>query len=163
MTPPLPSRRTWLPLALAALALSGSSCNRGPACYPVRGRVLVDGRPAEGARVIFVPADAHDPLAPRPSGITAADGSFALRTYDPASQTTRDGAPPGTYVATVLWPPESAREQAAPDHKEAPPDQLRGRYADPANSSLRGLEVKEGPNELPPFTLSAAARKGGKS
>jgi hypothetical protein len=161
MTPPVPLRSAALSLALTALTVSGSSCSRGPACYPVHGQVHVDGRPAEGAHVVLVPVDARDPLAPRPSGIAAADGSFALRTYDAATRTTQDGAPPGQYVATVLWPPPSSPEQV-PAGGDVFPDRLQGRYGDPATSSLRGIEVKQGPNELAPFELSGPGRQGGK-
>jgi hypothetical protein len=162
MTPPASSRRVLPALALAALGLLASSCRRGPVCYPVRGQVLVDNRPAEGALVVLVPADNKDPLAPRPSGIVGADGSFMLRTYDTATQSTHDGAPPGPYVATVLWPPGGAGQPLTDKQKEELQDRLQGRYADPASSPLRGVQVKEGPNELGPFRLSAAGRKGDK-
>ena len=159
MTPPATARAAFV--ALAGLALLGSSCRKGPVCYPVRGQVFVGGKPAEGALVVFVPENALGLDAPRPSTSVGADGSFALRTYDSATRTVQDGAPPGRYAVTVVWQSEGARDPGGERTAEEIPDRLQGRYADPATSKLRA-EVKAGPNDLEPFQLPAAGLKGPK-
>jgi hypothetical protein len=150
----LSSRTAYLPLALAALALLGSSCRRGPACFPVHGQMFVGNEPAAGALVVFVPTGDKDPMAPRPSATVAEDGSFVLRTYDSTSRTVQDGAPPGSYGVTVLWPPAGGKEQRSVREDGVLPDRLNGRYSDAASPQLQA-EVKECPNELPAFRLPA--------
>lgn len=152
------SSRVGLLSALALLALLCSSCQRGRSCYPVQGQVQVGGKPAEGALVIFVPADAN-PLALRPTGNVAADGSFTLHSYDPEQRTTYTGAPAGPYVVTVTWPDAPAQEEENAVETVEPADRLQGRYGDPATSPLRA-EVKEGTNVLPPFELTGPVARG---
>jgi hypothetical protein len=134
-----------LTLALYVAACSKSSNldeNRKPV-HPVKGKVLVQGKPAKAAFVLFVPvnepADAPDP---RPRAEADPDGSFALSTYGD-----KDGAPVGEYIVTVTWP-----GGVLPDGREEPADKLLGRYDNVTKSKLRAT-VKEGQNDLPPFQL----------
>ena len=133
-----------------------SSCQRGVTAYPVRGQVLVGGKPAVGATVVFHPADAADPRALRPAGVVQEDGSFTLRSYDPQTcPTPMDGAPAGEYLVTVNWlPPDYA------EYRNVLPDKLNGRYVDPKTSGLRAT-VKPEPNDLPPFRLDAPPKPDG--
>jgi hypothetical protein len=104
---------------------------------------LVNNKPAEGAFVQFVPANAAPGSQdPRPHATVGKDGSFQLGTYEEA-----DGAQAGEYVVIINWP-----GGVLPDGREEPEDKLHGRYADPARSKLR-VTVKEGPNDLAPFNL----------
>ncbi len=67
--------------------------------YPVTGTVLVDGRPAEGATVIFYPVGGSEEFQKeRPFGVTDANGKFDLRTFQPG-----DGAPAGEYKVMARW------------------------------------------------------------
>jgi hypothetical protein len=110
--------------------------------FPVRGKVLVQGKPAAGAFVLFVPVnEPSQPVDPRPRAEASADGSFELSTYG-----TNDGAPAGEYVVSVTWP-----GGVLPDGREEPPDKLMGRY-EMGKSKLKAT-VKEGQNDLPPFQL----------
>jgi hypothetical protein len=134
-----------LTLALCHSACSSSSRvdeNRKPV-HPVKGKVLVQGKPAARAFVLFVPvkepAEAPDP---RPRADAADDGSFELSTYGE-----KDGAPAGEYIVTVTWP-----GGVLPDGREEPADKLLGRYENVTKSKLRAT-VKEGQNDLPPFQL----------
>jgi hypothetical protein len=147
--------RTCRAAALAAVLGAALVCGCGPArkpVYPVRGKVLIDGQPAQGAIVMLHPVDEpdHDPDTPplRPRAITAGDGSFELSTY-----TLDGGAPAGEYRVTILWLPELATNPNAPD-------KLGGRYADANTSGLQALIKADGPNELPPFELKQNKRRG---
>jgi hypothetical protein len=132
------------PCICLILLLAAGGCERqaGPrdtrlALYPVRGRVSVDGYPAEGAFVVFHPEhDPADPDHPRPHATVRAGGSFVLGTYEEG-----DGAPAGNYVVTVVW-------AAGPRDG----DRLAGRYSSPAHPQLRTVVLK-GPNDLPEFLL----------
>ncbi len=135
---------------LTALLLT--SCGDGRvSVYPVRGRVMVGGKPAEHALVIFHPVDAAGELEQiKPEGRADADGYFQLRTYGAA-----DGAPAAEYRVAITWPTAEADMALHPDdpeHVAAGPDRLASRYADPATSNIQAT-VTSGDNELPPFAL----------
>lgn len=138
-------RLSFLVCLAVALGLSAcSSKENRPACHAVTGKVLVKGKPAEGALVVFHPAQKTDEKAwpsGYPRGTAGADGTFTLSTFG-----TGDGAPAGEYVVVIQWP------KVNPDNEEEQEDRLQGRYADPAAAKLKA-QVKEGPNELPPFQL----------
>jgi hypothetical protein len=123
-----------------SLALLVASCSdSGPTLYPVSGKVLYNGQPADGAIVVLHPAD---PKAPMPSGTAGADGSFTLRTHPHG-----EGAPAGDYSVVITWFPPNSREVENPKNK------LPARYAEPAQSGLKAT-VKAGPTELEPFKLT---------
>src|SRR5262245_32674893 len=136
------ARRLALLAGVAALALGSSSCGKArKPVYPVRGQVLVGGKPAPQAFVVFHPLDDDMPEALRPYGHAGPDGSFTLTSYAP-----NDGAPAGEYAATVVW-------LAAAGLNEDAPDRLKGRYQAPKLTKLRAT-VQKGPTELEPFRLS---------
>src|SRR5687767_2841174 len=87
------ARRCTPLLVLAALV--GASCS-GSDLATVRGQVIYQGNPVEGAVVTFHPRS-NDANAQRPSGLTDKDGNFTLTTG------LKPGAPAGEYVATVNW------------------------------------------------------------
>ncbi len=132
-------------LLLLAASFATSGCGRqaeGPPTYPVRGVLLIDGKPAKDAQVIFNPADGEDfdQRGARPTGKADENGAFTLTTYQPG-----DGAPAGTYLVTVYW-------AANPESLEPSPDRLNGRFADPTRSKLE-VVVEEAATELSPFNL----------
>ncbi len=136
-------------LATAGLAaLSLSSCQKSLRLYPVRGQVFVDGQPAEGARVMFHPANDSNPLAPAPAGFVKADGSFEMATYIDAEHSARPGALAGEYLVSVRWFPLDTGK-----YKSEIPDKLGGKYADPNTTGLR-IQVREQENMLEPFQLT---------
>lgn len=107
-----------------------------PTCYPVCGNVLVNGKPASGARVSLT-AVGDDKLARLgPHAEVGADGSFRITTFR-----TGDGAPPGRYAFTLSWPlpPRPGMEVG--------PDRFKGRYADPKHP-LQQVEIVAGENDL---------------
>jgi hypothetical protein len=128
-------------LTIAVLALSLTSCkSEGVELYPVRGTVLFQNKPAEGATIVFVSVRGDSAL--RPSGAVSADGSFTLSTYPLGG-----GAPAGEYAVVVTWYPPNARELDNPTAK------LPARYADAGTSGLKAV-VNTGPTKLEPFRLT---------
>ncbi len=130
---------------MTGLLLAAASCDHGAGepTYPVRGRVLFRGKPAEGARVTLVPRDRTGPQAPRPTAAVERDGTFRLST-----RLAYDGAPAGRYAVTIVYLSPAKKV----DDENAGPDLLRGKYRDPRTTPLTA-DVKPGDNELPVFHL----------
>jgi hypothetical protein len=129
---------------IAVCLLACASCGgNGPALHPVRGKVLVDGRPAAGATVVFQPVqDSAEAL--KPSGRVGDDGTFRLDSY-PHGQ----GAPAGEYIVLVTW---FAADPRDPDNLK---NKLPARYGERDKTPLPRTTVKNGSNDLNPFNLSA--------
>src|SRR5262245_61947820 len=133
----MPSRMTCRLLSrlgATLLLLSPLSCGSSTAqkkLFPVRGTVLLDGKPAEGALVTLQPTDASVGTAIAPRGQVQADGSFAIATYKPG-----DGAPTGEYKVTILWYPADARQRLM----EGKPlgNKFPSQYGDAKTSPLTG-------------------------
>ena len=135
-------------LLLVSAGLLGICCSKGgtskKVSYPVKGELTVQGKPAEGATVMFQPRDANpaDWSDGYPRATVGADGKFQVSTYGE-----NDGAPAGEYVILVSW------EAPNPTNEEASgPDRLGGRYVDPAKSKLTA-KIEPRPNELPAIRL----------
>jgi hypothetical protein len=120
-------------LMMAGLACGSSQDDKPPAppTFPVKGQVTLDGQPLAGVFIVLHPLGGGA-RAQRSYGRTAADGSFTLSTF--AHQ---DGAPPGRYAVTILWPDGDGQIP---------------QYASPETSGIR-VELKEAPNELAAFRL----------
>jgi hypothetical protein len=122
-------------LLAAACGGCGQPARETATVFPVEGRFTVNGKPASGALVSFIPltASAEGRRAIPSQARADASGAFKLTTFHMA-----DGAPEGDYAITVYWPAPSLG--AAPhDDDDAPlgPDQLRGRFASADKSNLR--------------------------
>jgi hypothetical protein len=136
-------------LPLLSLVLFVPACSHGSrkAVYPVRGQILVQGRPAARATVTFHPAgDAPDDL--RPSAQTDDQGYFTLTSY-----ANGDGAPEGDYAVTVTCFRAFATRNPS-EGDENTRNLLAPRYANPATSQLKAT-VSRGNNELPPFQVGS--------
>jgi len=95
------SRSPWRIAALSAVALVAAGCGRGGpevALHEVRGRLAFGTTLPAGARVVLHPKDGAWTLDALPGATVGDDGSFRIGTIQPG-----DGAPAGTYVATVQW------------------------------------------------------------
>ena len=110
--------------------------NRKPV-HPVKGSVVFDGTPIEGAKVVLHLVDpATEKVTATADGYTEADGHFVLSTYK-----AWDGAPAGEYIVTV-----AQRESFYDDRKPAP-GRLPSKYASARTSGLTAT-VKAGANDL---------------
>jgi len=147
--------RAVLLTAAALAALCCSSCQGGKRFYPVRGRVLVNGKPAAGVSIVFYLVDDPDPKPVLPSAIVQADGSFELKTFVAQERALKDGAPAGPYQVSCVWYPPDLQKYL--NAGAALPDRLHGKYSDPKTSGLRA-DVPEQPTELPLFELTAPTK-----
>ncbi|MFO0918504.1 MAG: hypothetical protein U0872_09340 [Planctomycetaceae bacterium] len=136
------SRLKFLPTCSLALAICAAGCNQNhrPKVYPVKGILLVGGKPAGGAHLAFHAVD--QPFVFRPVAITKPDGTFQLMTH-----ATGDGAPAGNYVVTIFWHDVSHPADDCEHHDLIQHDRFHGFYADSTSSPLRA-NVRRGANEL---------------
>jgi hypothetical protein len=131
-----------------AVLLAGCGKKGWLETYPVKGTVLVDGKPAKDVMLTFHPKEQMGDRPYIPSGRTNDNGEFNVSTF-----VTDDGAPAGEYDVTIVWPvrfnPMSTLWEG---------DKLNGRYSNKANTTLR-VTVEKRPQELPPFELTSAPPK----
>src|SRR5262245_27756324 len=126
--PPSCRRGLLVLTCLGALFLPACGKSARQPVHPVRGQVLVEGRPAAQAIVTFHPPGTNAREF-RPSAQTDEQGNFTLTTYE-----TGDGAPEGKYAVTVTWFRSSSNKPAEGD--ESMRNSLPPRYANPASSRL---------------------------
>lgn len=139
--------RFWAIIAVVVTTLGMTSCSRNKPIevYPVRGKVLYQDKPATGAQVVLhALGTANREGRPLPQAIVNSDGTFRLSTY-----VQHDGAPPGKYAVTILWPSDAVKEE---DGTPIGPDRLNGRYSNPMRTPLQ-VEIHAKPNELEPWYL----------
>jgi hypothetical protein len=131
-----------LPLALTPLACRSKAGESR--VYSVRGSVVYQGKPTPGAVVTFFPVGGGTGTV-LPHAEVEDDGTFQLTTYK-----LKDGAPAGKYDVSVMW--------TKPGHGDDGGEMLIPiQYGNPHTSDLHA-EIKEQPNELPPFQLQPERR-----
>jgi hypothetical protein len=160
-------------VSVAALVLfGGCSGVQGPATEPVTGTVSMDGKPIEGAQVVFVPSGSGRAA----SGTTDASGKFKLTTFNP-----NDGAVVGKYSVTIAkvegggapavsleglseeeatkkameahYKSDAAKNFGNPRAKDATKDLVPAKYKNEKDSGLTA-EVKSGQENNFEFKLS---------
>ena len=161
MLRPIDRRSAPVSLQVSRLVLALMLVGALPGCegqagrmvvHPVRGKVMMDGRPATGADIVFYPAQPlSDKDADYPRGAVSDDGSFAIGTYGVG-----DGAPAGRYRVSIFRGGGSESEGLRAV-KVMATDAFK-KYKDPEGSGLT-VTVKEGSNDLPPFLLTSGAAK----
>jgi hypothetical protein len=132
--------RIWVLAAGLTIALG---CSRGPQMHSVSGTVTMDGKPLDGASVVFNPVTEDGLLA---AGKTNADGMYELRTQEQA------GAVAGSYKVTVLLTKVTGTRKN-PDSD----DDLKMTYIVPSTFSdpeTSGLEAKVPGPESYDFSLT---------
>jgi hypothetical protein len=126
------------------LALGG--CDSAPTRVPVTGSVSVNGKPAEGAILMFHPSDPKEATA---SAVAEADGSYKIVSGG------ESGLIQGKYQVTVIWPDPSKKPTQAQimmGTAEPGPDLLKGKYSSKTTSPL-SAEITSTSAKLPPFEL----------
>ena len=132
-------------VVVVGLLLAGCGNRSAVKLHPVRGQVFFKDQPAEGAKVVFLPAGEENAAyrGARPSATVSADGSFEMFTEPHGI-----GAPAGEYAVLITWfPPRDENPNANPKNK------LPNKYGDQAKPLLKAT-VKEGENTLEPFKLT---------
>lgn len=146
---------------LLSFTIAGCGGSTGPKPVPVKGKVMLKGKPVDGAEVTFLSTTAGRSA----SGRTNADGTFSLTTMK-----TGDGAPPGDYVVTIskietkgkkggpetdvaagVYGPEYASQMAAAASGEMSKvfdNKLPEKYASPAESGLKRTVVQGDSNDF---------------
>ncbi|MFN6128488.1 MAG: hypothetical protein ACK6DC_02585 [Planctomycetota bacterium] len=133
-----------IPWALAA------GCGASVTTAPTRGVIkTTKGQACEKALIVFHPTDSKRINDPKPLAVADANGSFVVRTF-----TTDDGAIPGEYGVTVVWP--TATEAEKPKMSlfgdegsgGGGPDRLKGRYGNPKQPRIKVTIPKEGDPNL---------------
>jgi hypothetical protein len=134
-------KRLWVFCICVCLASCSNPYGDHPP-YPTTGQILVNGKPAEGARLVFHHLGDWGNKSIVPQAMTKEDGRFTLTTYQMG-----DGAPAGEYRVVVEWP-------AYRRGRNIGPDRLQGKFANPDSSGLTA-HVEKGKNELPALDLKA--------
>jgi hypothetical protein len=141
-----PRRLAWC--FLVAPALFCLSCSGQAKLNPVQGKVIYKDKPLAGAVVTFH-LKGGDPIKDTPAtGLTKEDGTFTVTTGQ------KEGARAGEYVVTIIAS-APVKERKEGEITMAPPetkDRLNGAYANKDRSKLTA-QIKDGPNEVPPFVL----------
>ncbi|MFM7035303.1 MAG: hypothetical protein ACKOYJ_09035 [Planctomycetia bacterium] len=114
-----------------------------PPCelYPVRGSLVFGKTVPVGARIVLTPQEGGWPYDSFPTATVGKDGSFRVSTFGK-----EDGAPAGTYVATVQWFPIASDGTVGRNA-------LPKRYASPNTSPLT-VSVSLESTSLPPLRIS---------
>lgn len=131
-----------LVVLICLMAVLGCGQRRAPV-FPVSGSLLVNGRPAWGATVLFHPRSKKTTENRLPFAIVKEDGTF-----QPTMNLPNDGVPAGDYAVTVIWP---TRNIVDGEEIEGP-DQLQGLYAK-ADNPVASVTISPGPNEIPTIEL----------
>ena len=123
-------------------------CSNGPKLIDVTGTLMVDGKPAEGATLLFHPKNVKNGIVA--SAVTGADGKFKFMSD------LRPGIPVGSYDVTLTWPDPSVKpteSQRMQGLFDGGPDLLKGKYSMLGTSGLV-QEVTASSKDLPPIELS---------
>jgi len=143
------ARRVLLPGAVLLVLAAGCSGKKSnawtkarPQTFPVAGAVMFEGKPVDGATVIFL-AEGKSLAA---TGVTGPDGRYVLRTFEP-----KDGAIAGKHAVTITKTTEVVERPADPEAPLPSPkitQHLPAKYADRAKSGLAAEVSEKGSNEF---------------
>jgi hypothetical protein len=113
---------------------------------PAAGVVKLDGKPAAGIMVQFMPNSLQGSKGPTSFGVTDDSGKFVLKTHDG-----REGAVVGQHMVTLF---DSQEERPAQGQVAKTKPRLASRYSVGGPNALTA-EVKEGGEAI---TIEAGAR-----
>lgn len=110
------------------LLLAGCGTPKRTPTFPVKGKVLVNGKPAADLFVYFHPSSKKDDQSFIPYAQTNEEGDFQLSTFKNG-----DGIPAGDYLVTFEWREKSGTFK----NQFQGPDRLKGRFIKPESSTFK--------------------------
>ena len=122
-----------------------AGCGGGNKMVQVTGSVAVDGKPAEGATLLFFPAG-DGPVA---TATCNAEGKYKVVCDG------EPGIPQGNYSVAILWPDPSVKPTPAQKMMgtfDGGPDLLKGKYDSKQKTTLKA-EITASTTELKGFEL----------
>jgi hypothetical protein len=140
----------------AATAFTGCGKKTAPAIkgaklpvFPVKGKLMMDGKPMVAAAIVFNPVTKFPPGAAQNQPRATADenGDFTVWTYGDG-----DGAPAGDYKITISWKGEEGA--GLTDGGRGEIDEKAPRDFWNVRTSKIRVKVKEEPNALPTWDLA---------
>jgi hypothetical protein len=139
--------RTY-PFLIVLFALMAIGCTPSKV-QPVAAKGVVKtkgGQPCDGAFVVFHPQEKERINDPKPVATADPQGNFVLTTF-----AQNDGAIPGEYGITIVWPGKAGAEKEfslSGEGGNAGADQLAGRYGNPRAPAIKISVPKEGAQDL---------------
>lgn len=134
----------WLLILLVAAT---SGCGpAGPTLVPATGTITVDGKPADGAMLIFHPVGGKGSIA---SAAAKAGGAFDIISNG------KPGIVTGSYKVTATWPDpaKKPKELTLGGTIEDAPDLLGGKFVTPDKAATT-VEITPSTKQLAPIELS---------
>lgn len=110
------------------LLLAGCGAPKRTPTFPVKGKVLVNGKPAADLFVYFHPSSKKDDQSFIPYAQTNEEGDFQLSTFKNG-----DGIPAGDYLVTFEWREKSGTFK----NQFQGPDKLKERFNKPESSTFK--------------------------
>ena len=117
-----------------------------PATYPVSGTVHLNGKPVEGANVVFYPKTT-DPSSKSAGGQTDAQGLFSLQTYFSPTDNP-EGTLADEYIVVITKIDAPKEPIKNPVGYKRPTNQLPDRYSSVTQSTLSATVTAEGRNSF---------------
>jgi hypothetical protein len=145
-----------LVVMLGVTVLAGCSKHGPPpikgtklAVFPVKGKLMMDGKPMVAAAIIFNPVTQFPKGSAQVQPRATADenGDFTVWTY-----ANDDGAPAGDYKITISW--KGAEAVGLTDGGRGEIDEKVPEAFQTARTSKIRIKVKEEPNTLPTWDLA---------
>jgi hypothetical protein len=149
--------------AIAILTVSGlCSCSKAKKqlevkgslpVHPVKGTLLMDGKPVPQASLIFFPVNDFPKGAAKtlPHARTTDDGTFQVTTYRG-----NDGAPAAEYRVTVSW--KGPAQGVSADKVDELPEKLPKIFQNSHQTKLVAV-IKEGENDLPTWDIGEEVQR----
>jgi hypothetical protein len=140
----VPVLRSVLVIGFCTAVLAGCSKSKGPATIEVTGIVTLDGKPLDGANVLFSPGLGSNDSRLASQTTTDGNGKFHLQTHIGGGNY-KSGIVPGKYDVTI-----SKLDTSAAKNTFSPPKNLLpAKYADAKTSPFKADVVAGQANDFP--------------
>ena len=132
---------------LVLLLVTAGCSNSQPKTASVKGVIKTkQGQACDKALIVFHPLEKSRVNDAKPVAIAESNGEFVVRTH-----TIDDGAAPGEYGVTVVWPGDSSGKQEfslSGEGNGSGADRLGGRYGNPKDPTIKVTVPASGTPDL---------------